>query len=198
MPNPFVNRRVTRREFLRYAEIVGFGALAAPVLAACAQTAPAPAAEAPAAAPAAPAEEGVTVQAGLKDIAREKTFSVEASNQKSASFLLASDEDTLAVFPFHFEFRVLYELRKATLNVTYEITNDSDEELFFSVGGHPAFALPLVEGTEYSDYYLEFEQKETAPRWPISASAPATGWRPVRWAAAAARTRPGTCSCCWR
>jgi galactose mutarotase-like enzyme len=25
-----------------------------------------------------------------------------------------------------------------------------------------------VEGTEYNDYYLEFNQEETAPRWPIS------------------------------
>src|SRR4051794_18171813 len=75
MSNPFANRRVSRREFLRYAEIVGFSALAAPILAACAQSAPAgttaeatsaPAAEAPA--------EGATVAEGLKEVAREKTF----------------------------------------------------------------------------------------------------------------------------
>ncbi len=69
MANPSGNRRVTRREFLKYAEIVGFAALAAPMLAACAQSAPtAPVAEAtaPAAAEA--------VAEGIKEVAREKTF----------------------------------------------------------------------------------------------------------------------------
>ena len=40
--------------------------------------------------------------------------------------------------------------------------------MFFSVGGHPAFRLPLVDGTGYEDYYLEFNEEETKPRWPIS------------------------------
>jgi galactose mutarotase-like enzyme len=40
--------------------------------------------------------------------------------------------------------------------------------MYFSVGGHPAFRVPLAVGTDYTDYYLEFDQEEDAPRWPIS------------------------------
>ena len=40
--------------------------------------------------------------------------------------------------------------------------------MYFSIGGHPAFNVPLVEGTEYTDYYLEFNKDEILPRWPIS------------------------------
>jgi galactose mutarotase-like enzyme len=40
--------------------------------------------------------------------------------------------------------------------------------MYFSIGGHPAFGVPLVPGTDYTDYYLEFDGVETAPRWPIS------------------------------
>jgi galactose mutarotase-like enzyme len=41
--------------------------------------------------------------------------------------------------------------------------------MYFSVGGHPAFKVPLAEGTTYTDYQLEFNQVEDAGRWPLSA-----------------------------
>lgn len=106
---------------------------------------------------------------GRHGFAREKMFTVEESKKTSAVFLLKSDDDTRKVYPFEFEFRVIYEIRNAQLNVTYEVTNIGSVDLLFSVGGHPAFSLPLAAGTNYDDYYLEFEKEENAARWPISA-----------------------------
>jgi galactose mutarotase-like enzyme len=40
--------------------------------------------------------------------------------------------------------------------------------MFFSVGGHPAFKLPLVEGTNYEDYEIRFSEVENAGRWPVT------------------------------
>ena len=40
--------------------------------------------------------------------------------------------------------------------------------MYFSIGGHPAFKVPLVNGTTYNDHYLEFSKAENAPRWPIA------------------------------
>lgn len=40
--------------------------------------------------------------------------------------------------------------------------------MYFSVGGHPAFRVPLEAGPEYRDYFLEFSEAETADRWPLS------------------------------
>ena len=40
--------------------------------------------------------------------------------------------------------------------------------MFFSVGGHPAFRLPLTSDTQFADYYLRFEETENLARWPIS------------------------------
>jgi len=70
MAGPSGGRKVTRREFIQYAEIAGFAALAAPWLAACGAPAPAPAG--PAAEEA--AAQAVAVVEGIKDIPREKTF----------------------------------------------------------------------------------------------------------------------------
>ncbi len=33
--------------------------------------------------------------------------------------------------------------------------------MYFSLGAHPAFNIPVGNGVEFSDYYLEFEKEET-------------------------------------
>lgn len=100
--------------------------------------------------------------------ARDQQFAVEEQAPDAITFLLKSDEDTLKVFPFAFEFRIRYTALENSLTVTYEVVNPGREEMYFSVGAHPAFRVPLVDGTSYDDYALVFEQEETAPRWPIS------------------------------
>jgi galactose mutarotase-like enzyme len=100
--------------------------------------------------------------------AREKVFSVTKKSSQSITFSLSADDITREVYPFEFTFSINYTIEENRLTVTYEVQNDGNAEMYFSVGGHPAFQLPLVQGTEYDDYRLEFEKKETAERWPIS------------------------------
>jgi len=100
--------------------------------------------------------------------ARDREFAVESQSPDSIGFLLHSDEATRAVFPFEFELRVIYRLLPEGLATTYRINNPGKVALYFSVGGHPAFRVPIAAGTSYTDYYLEFDQEEDAPRWPIS------------------------------
>lgn len=100
--------------------------------------------------------------------ARDQQFAVESQSADAITFLIKNNEASLKVFPFTFEFRIRYTVLDNSLAVTYEVTNTGREELYFSVGGHPAFRVPLVEGTQYADYYLQFEKVEEAPRWPIS------------------------------
>lgn len=100
--------------------------------------------------------------------ARDRQFAVENHTADAITFLLKSDEESLKVYPFAFEFRIHYTVLENSLAVTYEVTNTSNGELYFSVGGHPAFKVPLTDDTRYDDYYLLFDQEEEAPRWPIS------------------------------
>ena len=105
---------------------------------------------------------------GRHGFARDKNFVVANESESSISFSLADDEETLKVFPFHFLFSISYTLTGNKLSVGYYIKNTGSEEMFFSVGGHPAFKLPLTEGVGYDDYYLLFNKTEQAGRWPIS------------------------------
>jgi galactose mutarotase-like enzyme len=101
-------------------------------------------------------------------IAREHVFQVGDRSPSSVTFMLRHNAGTLKVFPFHFEFRIMYELDGFVLKVSYEVINVSDSgKMLFSVGGHPAFKIPLIDGTKYEDYYLKFEKKESVGRWPV-------------------------------
>jgi galactose mutarotase-like enzyme len=100
--------------------------------------------------------------------ARDKMFEVSNQQSHSITFSIESDPETLAVYPFHFVFSIVYTLNGDALTVAYHIQNTHNDVMLFSVGGHPAFKVPLVEGTSYEDYRLVFEKEETAGRWPIS------------------------------
>lgn len=100
--------------------------------------------------------------------ARDKTFTLEHHSVDEATFLLVSDEESLKNYPFAFEFRLHYALKNNTLSVTYAVKNTGEGDMYFSVGGHPAFRVPLVEGTGYTDYFIELNEAETSGRYPLS------------------------------
>src|SRR5690606_13639070 len=86
------------------------------------------------------------------------------SSAEKASFTLKSNEETLKSYPFDFMLRISYELKGNAVFVTYEVENTGNQTMYFSIGTHPAFNVPLVDGTSYEDYYLEFEQEENSVR----------------------------------
>lgn len=100
--------------------------------------------------------------------ARDYTFELEHSSANKATFLLCSNTHTRQNYPFDFQFRLHYSLDGNQLNVTYDVKNISAETVYFSVGGHPAFKVPLVDGTDYEDYYIQLNQTETVGRYPLS------------------------------
>lgn len=88
---------------------------------------------------------------------RKVDYTVEKSNDTEAVFLYKSNSDTLAVFPFDFEFRVKFLLEDNSLKITYETKNLTDGNMYFSVGAHEAYDCPeLVD-----DYDIIFDEYET-------------------------------------
>ena len=100
--------------------------------------------------------------------ARDMDFVVEKESLKEIVFLLSNNAETKLNYPFDFEFRIRYQLRGDELSTEYMVSNSGTGILLFSVGGHPAFRLPLAANTVFSDYYLKFDEIENLPRWPIS------------------------------
>jgi galactose mutarotase-like enzyme len=100
--------------------------------------------------------------------ARDMEFVVDEESKTSATFSLTDSEASLQKYPFQFTLLVEYVLHDDSLQVLYRVKNNDDEPMYFSLGAHPAFKVPLIQGTLYNDYYLQFNHEENFMRWPIS------------------------------
>ena len=89
--------------------------------------------------------------------ARTRLFQVESQTNTKVVFLDKADEKTKAVYPFDFELRLIYTLKERSLQIEYEVKNNSAETMYFSIGSHEGYFTP--EGVE--DYDVIFPQKET-------------------------------------
>lgn len=105
--------------------------------------------------------EGKTYELPRHGFARDYDFESEMISDEEVLFTLQSNEETLKVYPFEFTLGLRYQLKGASVSCTYEVSNPGTKDLLFSVGGHPAFAVPLSPDTAYEDYYLDFNQDKT-------------------------------------
>lgn len=95
----------------------------------------------------------------------------EQISENVIAYSLKYDEESLKKYPFKFEFFIRFILEDNSILVEHEIINHSEtDEMYFSLGGHPAFKCPINEGENYEDYYLEFEKVESVPTWEVLSS----------------------------
>ncbi len=99
--------------------------------------------------------------------ARTKNFLQEQVNNEEALFTLNADDETIVVYPFLFSFEIRYTLLKSTLICSLNIINTDKNNVLFSVGAHPAFAVPMMAGDSYTDYFLEFNKTEKLHRFKL-------------------------------
>ncbi|MDT0002904.1 aldose 1-epimerase family protein [Listeria cossartiae subsp. cayugensis] len=104
--------------------------------------------------------DGKPFHLGQHGFARDRDFQVMEQTENSVRFELDFDEDSLAIYPYKFKLSIIYTLEKDTVAVSYEVENRDDKRIYFSIGAHPAFNLPLTEGTVFEDYYLDFGTEE--------------------------------------
>lgn len=89
--------------------------------------------------------------------ARDTEFLVSEVSTNKAVFSLTSSAETLQYYPFDFKLNLVYILEEESLTIRYEVINNGLSKMPFSIGGHPAFALP----NEFENYSLHFENDET-------------------------------------
>lgn len=99
---------------------------------------------------------GSVYEMGIHGFARHRLYEVVCREEEKIIFELRDDAETYRMYPFHFILQVIYELQGEHIAVTYRVANCSQETMYFGIGGHPGFRMPLEEGLRFSDYYLEF------------------------------------------
>jgi galactose mutarotase-like enzyme len=113
--------------------------------------------------------DGCTYHMARHGFARQSEFVLLESDEAHATYSLPNSGKTLQVYPYKFDFQVLYTLIDNALRVTYKLISHDKKNIFFSVGGHPAFNVPFNPGEKYEDYYLEFEIEEKLETHQLSA-----------------------------
>ena len=93
---------------------------------------------------------------GRHGFTQDAAFSLVECDDLRAAFELTDSEETRASYPFRFLFRVGYTLSDTTIIVSYTVENRSDEMMYFGLGAHPGFLVPMEEGLAFEDYYAEF------------------------------------------
>jgi galactose mutarotase-like enzyme len=93
--------------------------------------------------------------------ARHVVYRRIESTPVHAIFEYRYDKETLKVYPYKFEFQVIYYLEGKRLRISYKVINMDTGKIYFSVGAHPAFNVPFTAGESFEDYYLEFAEAET-------------------------------------
>ena len=88
--------------------------------------------------------------------ARDMEFELVDQTANTATFSIQSNSTTLASYPFQFELQIQYTLFHSTLEIAYKVINKDNSAIPFSIGAHPAFALP----GNFENYSLEFEKVE--------------------------------------
>ena len=88
--------------------------------------------------------------------ARDMEFELVEKAESRATFSIQSNSATLANYPFQFELQIQYTLVHTTLKIAYTVINKDSTEIPFSIGAHPAFALP----DNFENYSIEFEKTE--------------------------------------
>lgn len=93
--------------------------------------------------------------------ARHSTFDITEQSDEKVVFTLKPNEDIQKQYPYDFILEVTYTLNEDTLSCQCIVKNPSNEEIYFQIGGHPAFACPFTDEESSNDYYIEFEKEET-------------------------------------
>ncbi len=96
--------------------------------------------------------------------ARDMEFELVRQTEDSIFFSLHETEETLTHYPFAFRMELGYRIAGRAVQVIWRVQNPSDETMYFSIGGHPAFNCPLnlengaVE--RQTDYAIAFDAKD--------------------------------------
>lgn len=111
---------------------------------------------------------GQTYHVGQHGFARDQVFTAKQESQTRLSFVLKSNEETRMLYPFEFELVLTYELKDSRLKCGYEVRNSGETEMFFSIGGHPAFNVPIDGKGDFDDYFLQFSPRKSRLSLPLA------------------------------
>ena len=88
----------------------------------------------------------------------DREFTAEQQGENRVVCTLRANAETLAMYPFDFVLRVTYTLEGCTLSKQVAVENTGETAMYFGLGFHPGFRVPLDHG-DFSDWYVAFSRE---------------------------------------
>src|SRR5690554_2715675 len=98
---------------------------------------------------------GKTYDMSQHGFLRDVEFDVDEQTTTNVTFVFASVGRFAHIYPYEFKAYIHYVLEDDSLIVEWKIVNESKEEMYFSIGAHPAFKVPLLENETIEDYRVQ-------------------------------------------
>ncbi|WP_018665004.1 aldose 1-epimerase family protein [Heyndrickxia acidiproducens] len=86
--------------------------------------------------------------------ARDFSFEKQYVSNEHICLQQRDNKKTYQMFPFHYLLQVDYHLIANRLITRYTVTNETDRDMPFSIGSHPAFNIPLKQEGQFEDYFI--------------------------------------------
>ncbi|MFD1419104.1 aldose 1-epimerase family protein [Companilactobacillus keshanensis] len=102
--------------------------------------------------------------------ARDQEFTLESQTDSKLVFLLKTNDELLKKYPYHFELRVVYQLVKNSIQVSYLVKNLETDDIYFSIGAHPGFSVPFEKDTTFEDFRIGISPSELRTSIPLIGS----------------------------
>lgn len=111
---------------------------------------------------------GVRYPMSRHGFANRTRFTVESHGQDRITFTMTDSPESRENYPWAFSFSVSYVLTGPAVEITYEVINRDRETIYFGLGGHPGFRVPMEPGFAFTDYALTFGHRCSPARVELS------------------------------
>jgi len=104
--------------------------------------------------------EGREYRMDIHGFLKSQQMTCRESSTSRLVLSLTDNSKTREEYPFAFDFTIIYELHEDKLSICFQVENTDDKRMYFGLGGHPGFHVPLDKTQSFEDYYLEFDSAE--------------------------------------
>lgn len=89
--------------------------------------------------------------------ARDSVFALDSETDTSVTYRLESSPETKKCYPYDFCLYVTYSIENGMVVASNKVVNTGDRDMYFYLGGHPAFICDIEAG----ESVVEYEKNET-------------------------------------
>lgn len=109
--------------------------------------------------------QGKTYQMPMHGFLREKEFTLVEQGDNRVVMEHVSNEDTYAIYPFNYKFTLIQEVLDNSLIISYLVENIGKDDMYYSVGSHYTYNVPIVDTEKQQDYHYKFGGPQNAGKF---------------------------------